>query len=405
MKKLYIIAAFISIFSFSLSAQRNDNASQIAVPASAYTGSLQNGSWSPDHTRMMCTNWAGGYNELPANIFIINLSDFSLNAITTDGESNVNMPGLSWSSVLNSIVFSSEHETDGDQIFILNPDANPANKIQITFFDDRMCWEPGFSADGEWIVYEAHYYDNPDNGVIEIYKIDGSEEPVQLTDQNTNAKQPSWSYTGEKIVYQVFEEGVWDIWTMNIDGNNKQNITSTDAGDKTDATFSPNGKWIVYSSDNGTLDYANIFVKNLISGQVVRVSDYPSGYDGAPSWGGNNKIVFESTIGDPDDSPGATLWQIEAPVDGTVGIQNPNSQKTSTIFPNPALNTIQIKLAETLQNTMLRISIFSATGNMVMSEYYNSPSDIMIDISNLANGQYYIQISNNLVLENHVFIK
>ncbi len=321
-----IIILLVSLFLLSCEkdeviAHRNDNAVQINVSTSNYKGSLQNGSWSPDNQKLMCTNWADGYNQSPANIFIIDLSNNSITKMTTDGESNVNMPGRTWNTVTNKILFSSEHNGNGDQAHIMSPDDAAGSAIKITPFTDRMCWEPGFSPNGDYIVYEAHYFDNEDIGIIEIYKIDGSQNEVQLTDGSFNAKQPSWSPIGNKIVYQRYNGTAWDIWIMNTDGTDKQNITGTDAGDKTDATFSPNGEWIVYSSNNGILDYANIFIKNITTGQLIQVTDYANGYDGAPSWGTNNKIVFESTVGEPDNSPGATLWTIDAPVDGTVGIK------------------------------------------------------------------------------------
>ena len=327
---LEIIILFFSIFLLTncekeeVMAQRNDNAVQISVSTSNYSGSLQNGSWSPDNQKLMCTNWAGGYNQLPANIFIIDLSNNSITEMTTDGESNVNMPGLTWNPLTDKIIFSSEHNGNGDQAHIMDATGTPGSALKITLFIDRMCWEPGFSPHGDYIVYEAHYFNKEDIGVIETFKIDGSQNAVRLTDGSFDAKQPSWSPAGDKIVYQRFDGTVWNIWTMNTDGTDKQNITGADAGDKTDATFSPNGEWIVYSSNNGSLDYANIFIKNLITGQLIQVTDYPNGYDGAPSWGSNNKIVFESTVGEPDNSPGATLWKIDAPVDGTV------DTKTST---------------------------------------------------------------------------
>ncbi len=301
---------------------RNDLATIVNVPAANYIGSLQNGSWSPNNQKLMCTNWENGYNLYPANIFIIDLSDFSFISLTTDGESNINMPGLTWSPLLNQVIFSSEHNGNGDQVHTMFPNGSPNSAVKITPWTDRLCWEPGFSNDGEWIVYEAHYTSNIDTGIIETYKIDGTQGPIQLTTNSTDARQPSWSPIGDKIVYQVIENGTWDIWTMDTDGTNKQNITASDAGDKTDASFSPNGEWIVYSSSNGVLNFANIFIKNLSTNQLIQVTDYVNGYDGAPSWGTNNKIVFESTIGDPDISSGATLWTIEAPVNGTCLITN-----------------------------------------------------------------------------------
>ena len=84
------------------------------------------------------------------------------------------------------------------------------------------------------------------------------------------------------------------------------------SGDKTDASFSPDGQWIVYSSD-ATLTYANLYILPITGGSPTRVTYY-SGYDGAPSWSPDgSSISFESYPGDPDGSAGTTLWVIAAP--------------------------------------------------------------------------------------------
>jgi len=386
MKKTNLFFAVILIAT-QLLGQRNDNAVKIDVSTANYNGSLQNGSWSPDNQKIMCTNWGGGYNQLPANIFIVDLSDNSIAEMTTDGESNVNMPGLTWNPVTNKILFSSEHSGNGDQVHMMNPSDSTGSPVKITPFTDRMCWEPGFSPNGDYIVYEAHYFNNEDIGIIETYKTDGFQSAVQLTDGSFNAKQPSWSPSGDKIIYQRFNGTVWNIWTMNIDGTNKQNITGADAGDKTDATFSPNGVWIVYSSNNETLDYANIFIKNLTTGQLIQVTDYANGYDGAPSWGTNNKIVFESTVGEPDTSPGSTLWTIDAPVNGTVGIKTVIQNDKFVVYPNPTTDRINFILS----NKSQKILITNIAGEIIFEEF-NPQKQETFDLSNISNGVYLVNI-------------
>jgi TolB protein len=99
---------------------------------------------------------------------------------------------------------------------------------------------------------------------------------------------------------------------MNTDGSGQTKVTDG-AGDKTDASFSPDGQWIVYSSDEGGLDSANLFIVPVAGGTSTRVS-YFSGYDGAPSWSPDgNRIAFESCTGDPDESAGTSIWIVDVP--------------------------------------------------------------------------------------------
>ena len=99
---------------------------------------------------------------------------------------------------------------------------------------------------------------------------------------------------------------------MDADGQNHRQVTSGD-GDKTDASFSPDGQWIVYSSEEDGIANGNIFVIPVSGGDAIRATNY-SGYDGAPSWSPDGtRIAFESYLGDPDNSPGTTIWIIDAP--------------------------------------------------------------------------------------------
>ena len=54
-------------------------------------------------------------------------------------------------------------------------------------------------------------------------------------------------------------------------------------------SFSPDGHWIVYSSDEG-IEHANLFVVPVQGGEAIRVTDY-DGYDGVPSWSVDGDIV------------------------------------------------------------------------------------------------------------------
>jgi TolB protein len=73
--------------------------------------------------------------------------------------------------------------------------------------------------------------------------------------------------------------------------------------------FSADGRFIVYSSDQGELPFANLFTIPVSGGEPEQLTHY-NGYDGAPSWSPDGQwIVFESSSGDPDEG-GTALWLI-----------------------------------------------------------------------------------------------
>ena len=313
-KESNLLLAIPPILAANLSAPppeeiRPDSARKINIPVN---GSLQNPAWSYDANLILFTVFNKGYNIEPADLYIYNLEDYSVKKLVSDGSGNINLPGSVWNKTSQSIIFSSSREPH-DEIFMISENGNPGDEIKITNRINEVAYEPSFSPDGKNIVFESHKVDVEVNGVITKYKTDGTGSYQKLTDSNSDCRQPNWSPAGDLILYQKLDSGRWDIWVMDQNGENHRKITSGE-GDKTDGSFSPDGKYIVYSADGSDLESANIFMIKVTGGIPVRVTNY-SGYDGAPSISPDGKtIIFESsTYEDPDLSKGTSLYIIDTP--------------------------------------------------------------------------------------------
>jgi TolB protein len=293
--------------------KRDDNAYKVNINLN---GSLQNPAWSPDGKFLLFTRFRNGYNEEPADLYIINLQTSELTQLVTDGSGNVNLPGSVWDSA-GDIVFSSSRDPH-DEIFIIAADGGPGDEHQLTQRGTDQAYEPSFSPNGDYIVFESHVVNVEGDGKI-VKKDLG--QPINagftdMTDPDPSAdgdcRQPNWSPAGDLILYQRFSGGKWDIWVMNAaDGGDKTRVT-TAPGDNTDAGFSQDGTQIVYSADNGELEHANLFIIPVGGGVPERITFNDGGYDGAPSWSPDGtKVAFESCGGDPDGSSGTTIWIIE----------------------------------------------------------------------------------------------
>ncbi|MBN1439354.1 MAG: PD40 domain-containing protein [Anaerolineales bacterium] len=283
-------------------------AGQVAIPVE---GSLQNPAWSPEGVRLMFTRFSGGYNRGPADILIYDLRDHSLRVLVSDGSDNVNLPGSAWNAATSRIVFSSSREPH-DEIYWIAEDGGPGEEIRITDRADRMAYEPSLSPDGVRVVFESHRLDAEDNGVITVFAVDGSDPYRALTDPQEDCRQPNWSPAGGRIVYQRFDGTQWDLWVVNADGSDRRRITGGD-GDKTDASFSPDGEWIVFSVEEPDGGSVNLFVISVSGGDPIQTTRV-SGYAGAPSWSPDGKyLAFEYSPADPDRSPGTAIWIVAAP--------------------------------------------------------------------------------------------
>jgi TolB protein len=286
-----------AVRAFSL--DRSDRAWPLEIPLE---GSLQNPAWSPDGQALVFTRFRDGYNQGPADLFIYDFDTNSVRPLVMDGSVNVNLPGSAWSSANGFITFSSDRG-EHDEIYIISAEDGPGDEVQLTSRENRMAYEPAFSRDGRQVVFETHPLDVEGQGVITIFALTGDEGYQQLTSPPNDCRQPNWSSRGD-IVFQCMDQDRWDLWV------NNQRVTNGE-GDKTDASFSYDGLWIVFSSDQQELEYANLFILPVEGGRVRRIT-YFEGYDGAPSWSpSGDRIAFESYPGDPDDSAGTTLWVID----------------------------------------------------------------------------------------------
>ena len=288
---------------------RQDGAEKVLVSEG---GSLQNPAWSPDGKILLFTRFQHGYNQGPADILLLHLfSAGESKILITDGNDNINLPGSSWNPITNQIVFSSTRDPH-DEIYVIDANRESGDERQVTSRAGQVAYEPSLSPDGTWVVFESHPLDVEEKGRIVKYKLDGSQTYINLTGPDGDARQPNWSPAGDLILYQALANGQWDVWVMNTDGTDPHQVTRG-PGNKTDASFSPDGNWIVYSYEDPIEDIANLYVISTQGGQPIRVTNF-EGYDGAPSWSPNgNWIAFESSASPDPEETGTTLWLIMAP--------------------------------------------------------------------------------------------
>jgi len=284
---------------------RNDNAYKLDINL---TGSLQNPAFSPDNNSIVFTRFRNGYNQEPADLFIFDLKKNTLKELVSNNFANINLPGSVWNAELNAITFASTRDPH-DEIYMINADSLGQDEIKITQRDNFVAYEPSFNPKGTAIVFESHPLDIEDHGVITTYEIDGASTYRALTSANEDARQPNWSPSGDKILYQKFTNSQWDIWTMDTDGTHQLQVTSGE-GSKTDASFSYDGEEIIYSFETEE-QLANIYSINLKTDHIKAMTNF-EGYDGAPSLSSDRKnLVFESSQTEPDRSEGTEIWMIE----------------------------------------------------------------------------------------------
>lgn len=73
-------------------------------------------------------------------------------------------------------------------------------------------------------------------------------ETQAITDKFGNARQPNWAPDGQKIVFQAYWTGNWQIYTINKDGSGLKQLTEGPY-DHREPVWSTDGQQILYASD------------------------------------------------------------------------------------------------------------------------------------------------------------
>lgn len=128
------------------------------------------------------------------------------------------------------------------------------------------------SSDGGALAFDLY-------GVLWIIPSSGG-MARRLTDDMTGVAQPHWSPDGQRIVFQSFRDGTFQIWWIRPDGSDLEQLTEGPY-DCREPQFSPGGDRIAFASDRGG-SYA-IYVLDLTS-RAVTLWAVAEGEAASPAW-------------------------------------------------------------------------------------------------------------------------
>jgi len=154
-------------------------------------------------------------------------------------------------------------------------------------FDPSWDLAPIWSPDGSRIVFASGRA-----GVIDLYvKPASGSTSEELLLKTSNTKLPTdWSSDGKLILYvELNAKGKNDIWILPLEGDRTPRPFLQDAFNKRGARFSPDGKWIAYSSDESGQDQVYVRPYPGPGGAKYQVS--PAGGN-QPRWRRDGKELF-----------------------------------------------------------------------------------------------------------------
>jgi len=196
----------------------------------------------------------------------------------------------------------------------------------LRYFDTSMNWSP----DGTRFSFVSKAGKND-----AIYIVDARSKDVirKLSFKNlTGMAAPSWSPTGERLVFTGIHGGISDLYIVNTDGSELQQLTH-DRYAYLHPEWSPDGKSIAFTTDRGPntdidnliFGEYNIAVYNLESGNIELLTE-TGGNHINPVWSKDgSEIVFLSDLsGIPNiysiDLNNRELYRITNFITGVAGI-------------------------------------------------------------------------------------
>jgi Tol biopolymer transport system component len=169
-----------------------------------------------------------------------------------------------------------------------------------------------WSDNGEWITYTQGFFfgQGADEADIWVMRADGSERRNLSEGTSANEGVAAFSPDAAKLVYRSARNGRFDLYMSNRDGTEAKALTSDEARENF-PVFSPSGRTIAFSSNrDGTRDErGNLTFDNYLldvapdgtPGALQRISDHP-GQDSHPWFSPDGQwIVYTSERGGISD--------------------------------------------------------------------------------------------------------
>ena len=226
----------------------------------------------------------------------------------------------------NRIVFS-RIAPDATTILVANADGSGERPLMNS---DTLDYNPAWSPAGDWIVFTSER-----DGSADLYRVksDGS-ELGRLTDDPAYDDQAAFSPDGKQVVFvSTRAGGRANLWILDLQTRKAHALTSGSGGDFRPA-WSPNGKWIAYSSDRGStlpmadgrwehLHIVDIYLIHPDGSGLRRITQHGN-FCGSPKWSPDSRRVVAYCMSAQETWParsGAPTAATEAGYRGSSGSQ------------------------------------------------------------------------------------
>lgn len=244
--------------------------------------------WSPDGKQIAFSKYlpTGPNGNQRAVIVIINNDGSNEHRLTNDTEANLNGNRLyetscDWSPDGQHMVFKSERSGNGE-IWTINLETKSLRQLTRT---DGLSTFPSWSPDGKYIAYR----DDPPRGYSTIYvMLSNGDRQRELAPGSLSHRRnfPRWSLDSQSVVYtedtfsingEQLAKVLDKVVIHNINTNKRQIVDTPDNWSIHSACYMGSNLLLISAKrKNGNPDKYEFYRCNLITGEIVRLTNTPS---------------------------------------------------------------------------------------------------------------------------------
>lgn len=248
-------------------------------------GNKSKPAWSPDGTKLIYSAWSTGVsangNPLADDIWLLDLANPGSAPVDLSRKQRDDRYPA-WSPLGDKIVFTSYYRDDGiPQLFLMNPDGSEQVRLSERFAESYGTWTPNaefimfVQTTGNLnVVYMRDKYSQYTDGE---HKFDRSTDEGRLG----SVSEPNLSLDGAILAYTRTINGKTNICIAPYVDRGKTVISLTDSGKDHSPFWSPDGKWLVFTSERD--GNSEIYIMDNSGGQITNLTNLAS-QDKDPAW-------------------------------------------------------------------------------------------------------------------------